>query len=118
MKMFRLMASGLLIISFVVASVRVTSTLNSAPPAVPCTTSALAAPFSGTLHLSSIDVFGCEDVWAYTFATIGTGDQKVGVTEVLRYNTARQHWQFASRQEDCKQTILPLLIYRQGCFSN
>ena len=118
MKLFRLVTSGLLISAFVVASVHVTSTLRRAVPAVPCTTGALGTPFKGPLHLRSIDGFGCEGRWAFTWATVGNAKQTVGVTEVLWYNTARQRWQFASRQIDCKATILPSVVYRQGCFSN
>ncbi len=118
MKLFRLVTSALLISAFVVATVHVSTTLRSAPPEVPCTTGALAAPFTGPLHLRSIDGFGCEGRWAYTWATVGTGIQSVGVTEVLRFNTAQHRWQFASRQIDCKATILPTVVYRQGCFSN
>jgi hypothetical protein len=118
MKLFRLAASGLLMSAFVVGTVHVSTTLRSAPPEVPCTTGVLAAPFAGPLHLRSIDGFGCEGRWAYTWATVGTGLHTVGVTELLRYNTAQQLWQFASRQIDCNARILPMVVYRQGCFSN
>lgn len=118
MNLFRLAASGLLVIALVVATFHVTSTERRAAPEVPCNATALAAPFTGQFHLSSMDGFGCQDAWAFTFATIGSGNHMFSVTEVLRYNTTRRRWQFASRLKDCKPTILPSVVYRQGCFSN
>jgi hypothetical protein len=40
------------------------------------------------------------------------------VTEVLNYHVGTEHWHIVSRLADCKASILPHVIYRQGCFSN
>ena len=104
--------------ALVALSVRTTWRAVSAVPPVPCTTSALGQAFDGQFHLSSIQNFGCEDQWAYVWATVGTGEQAIGVTEVLAYHAQSGRWAFVSRVADCKASILPSVIYRQGCFSN
>jgi hypothetical protein len=118
MKSFRLTVAVLVLAALVVLSFRTTSSSASAVPQVPCTTSALGQAFDGQFHLSSIQNFGCEVDWAFVWATVGTGEQAIGVTEVLAYNTTTQRWAFVSRSVDCKATILPSVVYRQGCFSN
>lgn len=87
-------------------------------PPVPCTTAALGEGFQGQLHLASIQDYGCEAQWAYVWATVGTGEQAIGVTEVLHYDATSSRWAIVSRATDCKATILPSVIFHQGCFSN
>jgi hypothetical protein len=118
MKPWRLVVAALVIIALVVVSFRSTSTSTTAPPPVPCTTATLGRAFSGQVHLSSIQNFGCEGVWAYVWATVGTGEHAIGVTEVLNYSIPRARWSIVSRLADCKASVLPHVIYRQGCFSN
>jgi len=118
MKLFRLVVAVLVLAALVVLSFRTTSSSASAVPQIPCTTTALGQAFDGQFHLSSIQNYGCEDDWAYVWATVGTGEQAIGVTEVLVYNATTQRWAIVSRSADCKASILPSVVYRQGCFSN
>jgi hypothetical protein len=118
MKSFRLAAAAVVVVALVVLSFRTTSSTASAVPPVPCTTSALGQAFHGQFHLSSIQNYGCEDEWAYVWATVGSGEEAIGVTEVLAFTTASQRWHIVSRATDCKASILPRVVYRQGCFSN
>jgi hypothetical protein len=118
MKSFRLVVAVLVPAALVVLSFRTTSISASAVPQVPCTTTALGEAFGGQFHLSSIQNYGCEGDWAFVWATVGTGEHAIGVTEVLAYNSTTQRWAFVSRSVDCKATILPSIVYRQGCFSN
>jgi hypothetical protein len=118
MKIARLVVAGLVLAALVVVSFRTTSSSAGAPPQAPCTTSALGGAFTGQFHLASIQSYGCEGTWAFVWATVGTGEQAIGVTEVLSYNFANARWALVSRATDCKATILPSVVYRQGCFSN
>ena len=112
------MVAALVLLALVVLSFRTTSSSASAVPPVPCTTSALGQAFDGQFHLASIQNFGCEGEWAYLWATVGTGEQAIGVTEVLTYDAPSGRWAIVSRVVDCKASILPSVIYHQGCFSN
>ena len=116
--MIRLAAATVIVVALAVLGVRTTSSSAPAVAQVPCTTNALAGAFGGQLRLSSIQDFGCEGDWAYVWATVGTGAHAIGVTEVLSYSATRSRWHFVSRATDCKASILPDVIYRQGCFSN
>ncbi|MGD0852378.1 MAG: hypothetical protein ABSA07_03360 [Acidimicrobiales bacterium] len=118
MKLSRLVIAVLVLVALVVLSLRTTSSAASANPPVPCTTAALGQAFDGEFHLSSIQNYGCEGEWAYAWATVGTGQEAIGVTEVLAYNESSEKWALVSRATDCKATILPSVIYHQGCFSN
>lgn len=118
MKLFRLVVAVLVLATLVVLSFRTTSSSASSAPQIPCTATALGQAFDGQFHLSSIQNYGCEGEWAFVWATVGTGERAIGVTEVLAYNATTQLWAFASRSVDCKASILPSVIYRQGCFSN
>jgi len=118
MKLSRLVIAVLVLVALVVLSLRTTSSAASANPPVPCTTAALGRAFDGQFHLSSIQNYGCEGEWAYAWATVGTGQEAIGVTEVLAYNESSAKWALVSRATDCKATILPSVIYHQGCFSN
>jgi hypothetical protein len=118
MKLSRLVIAVLVLVALVVLSLRTTSSAASADPPVPCTTAALGQAFDGQFHLASIQNYGCEGEWAYVWATVGTGQEAIGVTEVLAYNETSAQWALVSRATDCKATILPSVIYRQGCFSN
>jgi hypothetical protein len=116
--MSRLVVAAMVLIALVALSFRTTSSSASAVPPVPCTTSALGQAFDDQFHLASIQNFGCEGEWAYVWATIGTGEQAIGVTEVLAYDAPSGRWAIVSRAVDCKASILPGVIYHQGCFSN
>ena len=118
MRKIRLVASALLLVALVVASIHTTATATQPPFAIPCSTSSLAVAFAGPLVLDSIDHFGCEGSWAFTGATIGTEPHQVGVTEVLHFSAVTSRWDFASRATVCKPEVLPPDVYRLGCFSN
>ena len=118
MKNVRLAVAALVVIALVVLSFQTTSRSASAVPPVPCTTASLGQAFGGQFHLSSIQNYGCEGSWAFVWATVGTGEQAIGVTEVLAYSSSAQRWAIVSRATDCKASILPSVVYRQGCFSN
>jgi hypothetical protein len=118
MRVLRIAGTVLLLVALGVASARTTSASTRPGLAGPCTSDALGAPFGGPLPLVSIDHFACEGAWAFTWATVGTGQHKVGVTEVLHFDVGAQRWQFASRAGVCHRGILPEVVYRQGCFSN
>jgi hypothetical protein len=118
MKTTRLIGATLLLVALVVASFHTTSSATSAPVAAPCTSDALAEAFTGQLSLTSMQRFGCEGQWAYAWATVGTGQQAIGVTQVLRFEPASARWVIVSRERDCKASILPSVVYRLGCFSN
>jgi hypothetical protein len=117
-KLTRLVLAVLVVAALVVLSLQTTSSFATAEPPVPCTTSALGQAFDGQFHLDSIQNYGCEGSWAYVWATVGKGFAAIGVTEVLAYNAASARWSLVSRATDCKPSILPSVIYRQGCFSN
>jgi len=83
-----------------------------------CSAAALSEPFTGALRVSAVASYGCEDGWAFLWATVGTGEHAVGVTEVVHWNPALDEWRIASRLKVCRPGVLPDFIYRQGCFSN
>jgi hypothetical protein len=114
----RLIVAAVLVAALAVASFHTTSTSSSSPVAVPCTSAALGSAFAGHFKLTSIQQYGCEDDWAYAWATVGTGEQAIGVTQVMHFEVASQRWVLVSRERDCKASILPSVVYRQGCFSN
>ena len=118
MKFWRLVLAAAVIAALAVLSFQTSSTSTTAAPPIPCTTDALGEGFSSQMHLTSFQNYGCEGHWAYAWATIGTGEHAIGVTEVLSFNTKDDKWSIVSRLTDCKASILPNVIYRQGCFSN
>ncbi len=118
MKMTRVAATTVLLVALVVASFHATSSSSRAPEAIPCTSGALAVAFSGQLKLTSMQQFGCEGEWAYAWATVGTGQHAIGVTQVLHFDGTSSRWVIVSRGRDCKASVLPSVIYRLGCFSN
>ena len=56
------------------------------PASLPCNASALSAPYHGPLKVVSVASFGCEGGFAYLWATVGKGEEEIGVTEVLAYD--------------------------------
>jgi hypothetical protein len=118
MKLTRLIAALVLLAALAVASFHATSSSRRAAAAVPCTSSALGGAFGGHFKLASIQQYGCEGEWAYAWATVGTGEHAIGVTQVMHFEQAAQRWVIVSRQRDCKASILPSVVYRLGCFSN
>ena len=118
MKPWRVALAAAVVAALAILSFQTSSTSTTAAPPIPCTTAALGEGFSTSMHLTSFQNFGCEGHWAFAWATIGTGEHAIGVTEVLSFNPSRHMWSIVSRLTDCKASILPSVIYRQGCFSN
>lgn len=117
MRTLRLVGSALLLGALAAAVTRTTSSAANASEAH-CTQVELAAAFDGQLQLDSFQKFGCVDGWAFTWATVGSGQSEVSVTEVLQFLPIEQRWMLVTRQFDCTPDVLPPSIYRQGCFSN
>jgi hypothetical protein len=118
MRVLRLAGAAVVFVAAIVLSVRTSCTIASAAPPIPCTSTALGRAFDAHYHLSSIQNFGCEGNWAFVWATVGTGEYAFGVTEVMEFHATSSQWSLVSRATDCKATILPSVIYHQGCFSN
>jgi hypothetical protein len=118
MRILRLVIAALIPIALVVVSFRTTSNDATVAPQVPCAPSSLGGAFSGQMAPVSFQKFGCEGKWAFAWATVGTGLHAIGVTEVLSFDTTNSRWHLVSRLTDCKASILPSVIYHQGCFSN
>ncbi len=118
MAMVRAVGSFLLVAGMFVGSVRPTSTEAVAPSALPCTSGALGGAFTGAPSLRSLDNFGCQGNWAFTWATVGTGLQQIGVTDVLHFEATSGRWVLVARAQYCKPQLLPSVVYRLGCFSN
>ncbi len=118
MKTLRLVSAVLLLAALTFASLKTTSSASTLPPQAPCNANVLALAFTGSLHLTSLQNYGCDSEWAFTWATVGTGDQAIGVTEVLHYSAKARTWSIVSRATDCKPSVLPSDIYQLGCFSN
>ena len=86
--------------------------------AASCSGPSLSAAFTGALRVSDVQSYGCEDDWAYLWATVGRGQVAVGVTEVLHFEVRSNVWRVSSRLKVCMPGVMPTFIYRQGCFSN
>jgi hypothetical protein len=70
-------------------------------------------------HVLSVQDYGCEEGWAYLWATVGTNERDaIGVTEVLRYSSVEHGWYVVDRLKYCKPAVLPRYVYLRGCFSN
>lgn len=117
MRLVRLLLSlalaGLLIGAVSGASEK--STPNFEPST--CSAPALSAAFTG-FRVTAVASYACEDGWAYLWATIGTGEHAVGVTEVVHLDPVSNQWRVSSRLKVCTPGVMPAFIYRQGCFSN
>lgn len=118
MRYFRVAATAALLIGLVLADARAGPTSSGPASSAACTPKALSGAFGGQLKLQSIDNFGCAGGWAFIWATVGTGPQEIGVTEVVRFSPSASRWSVVSRLKWCKPALLPELVYRQGCFSN
>jgi hypothetical protein len=94
------------------------ATSSPAPVAVPCTTGALSAAFTGALELRSFQSWGCVGSFAYAWATVGAEPNEISVTEVLHVDPIANRWVIVSRLTYCQSGVLAELIYRRGCFSN
>ena len=97
---------------------RATATSESAPSAAACSAAALSAPVTHLASTGGVNAYGCEGSWAYLWATIMVGPNRIGVTELMRFDSSTQSWRFASRLKYCRAGALPTDIYRRACFSN
>jgi hypothetical protein len=83
-----------------------------------CSADTLSAPFTGALRVSAVASYACQNGWAFLWATVGSGEHSVGVTEVLHFDAPLEKWRISSRLDVCHPGRMPEFIYRQGCFSN
>lgn len=111
-------AAAVVVAGLGVAASAPTSASSSMPASTPCYPGSLGAAFSGALALNSIDRYGCAGEYAYVWATIGSGNQEVSVTEILRFDPSVARWRFASRERVCRTSELPGLVDAGGCHSN
>jgi hypothetical protein len=118
MKWSRPVAVVLLLLALGVAVTKTSSSSTAFPFSAPCDASALAASFSGSLKVQSVDSFGCVGSWGYVWATIGTGVHQMGVTEIAHYDTTAGTWRIASRLKYCGHHLLPTYVDFWGCNSN
>ena len=118
MKWSRPLAVVVLLAALGVAVAKTSSASTSFPLSTPCVASALAAPFTGPLKVQSVESFGCVGSWGYLWATVGTGVQQIGVTEIVHYDTATGEWRSASRLKYCGHHLLPTYVDFWGCNSN
>lgn len=118
MKPLRLACILMLVAASAFAASRVTSQAAAFPVQSPCTTTALVANLHGAYRVMSVQRFGCEEDWAYLWATVGTNEQDaVGVTELMKYEGA-SGWFAVSRLRYCHPSVLPRAVYLLACFSN
>ncbi len=97
---------------------RATATSESAPSSASCSAAALSAPVSHLASTGGVNAYGCEGSWAYLWATITVGPNRIGVTELMRFDSSTSTWHFASRARYCHPSVLPTVVYRRACFSN
>lgn len=97
---------------------RATATSASAPSAASCSAAALSAPVTHLASTGGVNAYGCEGSWAYLWATIVVGPNRIGVTELMRFDSSARAWRFASRAKFCHPGVLPSIVYRRACFSN
>ncbi len=95
-----------------------TASVTDAPLAADCSATALSANLTHLASSHPVEAFGCDGPWAYLWATLAIGPNQIGVTELMRYDTARAAWFAASRATYCHRAMLPSTIYRGACFSN
>ncbi|MDE3223518.1 MAG: hypothetical protein KGL79_08795 [Acidobacteriota bacterium] len=114
----RLLVALALGVGVVVAVTPVHCTRGVMPVSTPCDAGALSSAFRGPLKLVRLDNYGCQGTWAFAWATIGHGNDQVGVTEVLHFHQTTSRWGFASRAVVCVGSTLPSRINRLGCHSN
>jgi hypothetical protein len=64
------------------------------------------------------DGYGCAGDWAYAYADVGTGEEEVTVTVVLRLSDGR--WRVQDRATVCRAPgdQVPEEIYDEACESN
>jgi hypothetical protein len=115
-----LRAAGAVVVALALALVVSQSSCRakSFPVLGPCTASAIAAPYHGPLAVDSVQSFGCVGQWAYLWATVGSGQEEIGVTEVLHYDFATSRWANVSRLHYCVDHRIPTYVKFWGCNSN
>ncbi len=94
-------------------------TTPSAGSAAPCTRAAITAAaraaagadFDGLAGGTA--AFGCSGRFAYTFATVGSGNTEVDVT--MLFMATNGTWQSADRGIYCQDGSVPREIYRPAC---
>lgn len=118
MKWLRTAAGAIVVAALVLVASHSSYSAKSFPVIAPCSASALASPYHGPLRVDSVQSFGCVGQWAYLWATVGTGQEEIGVTEVLHYDPATSRWANASRLRYCVHHRIPSYVQYWGCNSN
>jgi len=115
-KTIRLACAVLVLVAMGFVVGRATCSLSSIPLSTPCVASDVSAHLT---HVRSVQDYGCQEGWAYLWATVGTSElHAIGVTEVLRYSSVEHAWYVVDRLKYCKPAVLPRYVYLRGCFSN
>jgi hypothetical protein len=82
----------------------------------PCSIQSISLSFQ---QLDVLNNFGCDNGWAWAFATVGPTAHEVSVTEILHWSAPLGRWLFAKRDVVCRSAmLLPRDVYLRGCFSN
>ncbi len=102
-------------LALVAVSVRASTVAARPPVPAPCSASALTAHLTN-IAPGGVVAFGCEGSWAYAWLVVGSGAQRVGVTELLRFADAT--WRAVPRVGPCRPGALPAVVYQRACFSN
>jgi hypothetical protein len=119
MSWYRTAAAVVLVVAgLIVVTIHASCSAQSSPVAVPCNAAAISAPYTGPFTVRSVQSFGCVGQWAYLWATVGKGEQEIGVTEVVHYEPATMSWHSASRLHYCVKHRLPSYVQYWGCNSN
>lgn len=115
MKVTRVVVAVVLAGALALAASRASARTTSDVSSIPCTAAALGAAYHS---LDSVQNFGCVGGWAFLWATVGSGEGEVGVTEVEHYDAATSAWANASRLTYCTDHRLPNYVSYWGCNSN
>ena len=118
MRWLKIAAGLLLVVALGFAAAHASCRERVFPASLPCNARALSAPYHGPLKVVSVASFGCEGGFAYLWATVGKGEEEIGVTEVLAYDETNDVWVNASRATYCVKHRLPAYVQFWGCNSN
>lgn len=118
MSFTRIVTAAVLLVGLGWVTTRATSTIESAPLAASCSAAAVSAPVTHLASTGGVNAYGCDGGWAYLWATIMVGPNRIGVTELMRFDPTHRLWKFASRATYCHPGVLPGVIYHWACFSN
>ena len=104
----------------VFGTTRSSATQSSVGAPETCTAQSVAdgVNAAGAAHVVVVTAVACEGPWAYLWADVLAGQERIGVTLVLKWRPDRNNWWPTDRVVTCVRGVMPEKIYRQGCFSN